>query len=528
MRIGFRAYPALVRASLPRPVRATGWAPLDLAAAATAIHGRYLSTLSVLKGDLNAARGAKTQETPEAQGTEGKQGTQGAQAQVKSKGRAFREIELDMKLLQHLDTANVGILSRRRGRVVVAKRLDPRNKKDLPEPEEEQFRGPPYPFRSAAKVLLRAAEYREVVRAIPGFAPEVALVGRSNVGKSTLLNALVGFDNSYVQKAVVSDKPGETRKLTFFQLGSRVVQPEEDPTKEVKGVEKVEEKARGFGMIQVQAGGPAGPKVEQTKTLRAPALLLVDMPGFGFAFMNDEDKLRCHKLTMDYLTSNATRNRALKRVVLLLDGRHGIKAADVQFMQELLRYLVTGGESLKSMIENEGKGEVEGADALASLTGKEIKQLSQQLGWKLQIVLTKCDLVDRNELCRRIDQVTLEVSEKLPALYHSMLPVVALSAMKRRGLITLQKELAAMVPRAAQSSQIRAWARADSLVQIGLAGTEAQAQTEGVEAQAQTEGAEAQTEAQVTGVIEAQAAQRSARALGRRKAGISSCVRALG
>ncbi|HXY99791.1 MAG TPA: ribosome biogenesis GTP-binding protein YihA/YsxC [Stellaceae bacterium] len=110
-----------------------------------------------------------------------------------------------------------------------------------------------------------------------GSLPEVAFAGRSNVGKSSLLNALTGR----TALARVSRTPGRTQQLNFFDLGHR--------------------------------------------------LMLVDLPGYGFAQAAKKDMAAWTGLTRRYLRGRA----GLRRVLLLIDARHGFKAAD-QPVLELL------------------------------------------------------------------------------------------------------------------------------------------------------------------------------------------------
>ncbi len=116
----------------------------------------------------------------------------------------------------------------------------------------------------------------------PGL-PEVAFAGRSNVGKSTLVNALTG------RKALAraSNTPGRTRQLNFFDLGGR--------------------------------------------------LTLVDMPGYGYAQAAKEIKEDWQGLMFEYLRGRPT----LRRVVLLLDSRIEMKASDLAVMELLDRAAVT-------------------------------------------------------------------------------------------------------------------------------------------------------------------------------------------
>lgn len=371
-----------------------------------------------------------------------------------SKRKAFRQIDLDMKILSRLDTMNVGFLPKRKMRVAVAQKLNPHSYRITDEmakksAEEDEFtKAIPFPFRGTGKVLHTASNVLEIPTEFPGTPPEIALIGRSNVGKSTLLNALLGFDNSYVQKAIVSDKPGETKYLTFFQLGMSYKPPP-------KGKK-----------IKLTVDAPDERPNEPEKLVKTPALMFVDMPGYGFAFMSEEEKLRCHMLCLDYLISNANRNKVLKRVVLLLDGRHGLKASDIMFLQDLQQHLIASviaanpgktaedlrkvfpdSSASKSLSHNSTTEEDHATPPVPiSVAAKTTKLLSQHLGWKLQIVLTKCDLVDRSELCRRITDVSNTLSDRLPALYHSMLPTLALSAMQLRGVQEMQRDLAALVP----------------------------------------------------------------------------------
>ncbi len=106
--------------------------------------------------------------------------------------------------------------------------------------------------------------------------PEVAFAGRSNVGKSSLINALTGRTSL----ARVSVTPGRTRELNFFTLG-----------KEGK-------------------------------------LYLVDMPGYGYARASKSEIKGWTRLIADYLKGR----RELKRVFLLIDARHGIKPNDRETM----------------------------------------------------------------------------------------------------------------------------------------------------------------------------------------------------
>jgi GTP-binding protein len=117
----------------------------------------------------------------------------------------------------------------------------------------------------------------------PAAGPEVAFAGRSNVGKSSLLNALTGRR----ALARVSAEPGRTRQLNFFDLGGR--------------------------------------------------LTLVDMPGYGYARAGRDVKRDWQGLMFDYLRGRAS----LRRVMLLLDARIEVKAADRAVMELLDRAAVT-------------------------------------------------------------------------------------------------------------------------------------------------------------------------------------------
>jgi GTP-binding protein len=105
----------------------------------------------------------------------------------------------------------------------------------------------------------------------PPFPAEVAFVGRSNVGKSSLINALTGRRDV----ARVSNTPGRTRELNFFTLGDG-------------------------------------------------SLALVDMPGYGYARAEKRLVRQWQGLARDYLRGRTS----LRRVFVLIDARHGIKPAD--------------------------------------------------------------------------------------------------------------------------------------------------------------------------------------------------------
>jgi GTP-binding protein len=109
--------------------------------------------------------------------------------------------------------------------------------------------------------------------------PEIAFCGRSNVGKSSLLNALTGR-NSLARTSIT---PGRTQELNFFDVG--------DPL----------------------------------------AMRLVDMPGYGFAKAPPAVVEKWQRLVRDFLRGRVV----LKRTLLLIDARHGPKPVDIEMMQML-------------------------------------------------------------------------------------------------------------------------------------------------------------------------------------------------
>ena len=177
----------------------------------------------------------------------------------------------------------------------------------------------------------------------PTGGPELAFAGRSNVGKSSLVNALTGRR----ALARTSGQPGRTRQLNFFELGNRLV--------------------------------------------------LVDMPGYGYAEAAKQVKQDWQGLMFEYLRGRPT----LLRVILLLDARIDIKEADQAAMELLDRAAVT-----------------------------------------YQLVLTKADAVSQPALARKLTEVAA-LARSHPAAH---MEVLATSSNTGTGIAELRATLAELTP----------------------------------------------------------------------------------
>ena len=140
---------------------------------------------------------------------------------------------------------------------------------DLGERARKLFSGPVDFLKSAPGLkFLPDPEY-----------PEIAFAGRSNVGKSSLLNALTNRKGL----ARTSNTPGRTQELNFFDVG------------------------------------------------RPPQIRLVDMPGYGFAEAPKDLVKRWRFLVNDFLRGRAV----LRRAFVLVDSSHGLKPVDIEIMEML-------------------------------------------------------------------------------------------------------------------------------------------------------------------------------------------------
>ena len=142
--------------------------------------------------------------------------------------------------------------------------------------------------------------------------PEIAFVGRSNVGKSSLLNAITG------RKALarISRTPGRTRAINFFSVCDR--------------------------------------------------LMLVDLPGYGYAAVSQAETRRWREIVGFYLA----RRRVLRRALLLIDARHGLKDADRLALDLLADHAV----SAMAVLTKADKVDAAQCDAQAATVGAALMQ----------------------------------------------------------------------------------------------------------------------------------------------------------
>ncbi len=180
----------------------------------------------------------------------------------------------------------------------------------------------------------------ERIEDLPEFGlPEIAFAGRSNVGKSSLVNSLTG----QLTLARTSNTPGRTQQLNFFSLANR--------------------------------------------------LLLVDMPGYGYAEAPKSLIARWQKLLKHYLRGRPT----LHRVFLLIDSRHGLKENDLEMMKMLDEAAVS-----------------------------------------YQIILTKTDKI-KLDAAARVHQETVDILTKHPAAHPH---VILTSSQTKTGMDHLKAEIA--------------------------------------------------------------------------------------
>jgi ribosome biogenesis GTP-binding protein YsxC/EngB len=182
------------------------------------------------------------------------------------------------------------------------------------------------------------------------YLPEVAFAGRSNVGKSSLLNSLVNSGG----KARVGDKPGLTQSINFFDVSGYIC--------------------------------------------------FVDLPGYGFAFADTEKSKQWNELVRWFLYERFHHTKTLKRVFVLIDARHGLKASDYEFLQYL---------SINK-IQN-------------------------------QIIFTKNDLISGNDLAKKLYAMELAMKNDEVTFRYTLPQVLLASSKSKSGIYDIQKIISSLI-----------------------------------------------------------------------------------
>ncbi|KAF0428770.1 P-loop containing nucleoside triphosphate hydrolase protein [Gigaspora margarita] len=255
-----------------------------------------------------------------------------------SNRQLFRQILPPHETLREIEALNLGKPRKRNSspfkkkvNIIERKKLE-RRLGDLTLEQEERLELPHLSFFAGAKIPTSFPPER---------VQELCFVGRSNVGKSSLINALA--DTTVVR---TSDKPGLTQQINFYAAGNM------------------------FNMV--------------------------DMPGYGFAYVKDEERLKWKELIETYISQRKT----LKRIFVIIDARHGLKIADKEFISMLDRKNI-----------------------------------------EFQIILTKCDMVVAPDLARR----HTIVKEQLQVYKNAIPQPMMVSARRKAGIYKLRKLLLTII-----------------------------------------------------------------------------------
>lgn len=186
----------------------------------------------------------------------------------------MKNTPIDDKILNRIHELGLGS---RRGKTQAKRRL----RKRVPVSNSAgseflNYMAPPSSFSGRTRLVNAcsvASDFPPV-----GARKEIAFAGRANVGKSSLLNRLLGKESGMPDAALVEDKPGVTRQVSFYDIGKQ--------------------------------------------------LRLVDLPGYGFAYAESETVQSWMDLVFNYLLNR----KCLSRVYVLVDGRHGLKQADKELL----------------------------------------------------------------------------------------------------------------------------------------------------------------------------------------------------
>ncbi|CAO0796743.1 unnamed protein product [Mucor circinelloides] len=251
-----------------------------------------------------------------------------------SNRQKFNQIQPPIKLYEKLEKLGFGTLLKTKRYSGLHKQ---KARRDQQRQQYTERVGPPPEPKYAFPLLSFFAGAKVPTSFPPESLDEIAFVGRSNVGKSSLINSVA--ESSVVR---TSDKPGLTQQINFYNVGKL------------------------FHMI--------------------------DMPGYGFAFVDDAEREQWRELMETYITKRKT----LKRVYVVLDARHGVKVADVDFFK--------------------------------MLNSKQVK---------FQVVLTKCDLLVLPNLAKRI----ITVEDHIKQLRNAVKDVVVVSSKTDAGINQFRKEM---------------------------------------------------------------------------------------
>ena len=144
-----------------------------------------------------------------------------------------------------------------------------------------------------AKYVISSPDY---TKCPPADKPEYAFIGRSNVGKSSLINMLCNFE----KLAKTSSAPGKTQLINHFVIES------------------------------------SSAATAETAEIKKALWYIVDLPGYGFAKVSQRSRRRWEQMIENYLRKREN----LTMVFILIDSRHSPQKIDLEFMEQLKKWEV--------------------------------------------------------------------------------------------------------------------------------------------------------------------------------------------